>query len=83
MRRSIGAAAALALAMPWGSARAAAPGAAEHAAIAEYQGTRTCGACHAAQVKEFIGSLHYQHQGAAPFLASAQQGKNAGMMVSY
>ncbi len=81
--RIIGAAAALALATAGGAARAAPTGAAEHAAIAEYQGTRTCGGCHAKQVKDFVTSLHYQQQGPAPFLANAQQGKNAGMMVSY
>jgi hypothetical protein len=58
-------------------------GAAQHAAIAAYEGTRTCAACHEKQVKEFVTSLHYQHQGPAPFLANAQQGKSAGMMVSY
>lgn len=83
MRRSMRAAAALALAMSAGTARAAPRGAAEHAAIAEYQGTQTCGRCHAEQVKDFVRSLHYQHQGPAPFLPDAQQGKNAGMMVSY
>ncbi len=82
MRRLIGAAAALALAMG-GTASAAPRGEKEHAAIAEYQGTRTCAACHAGQVKDFVRSLHYQHQGPTPFLANAQQGKNAGLMVSY
>jgi hypothetical protein len=57
--------------------------AAKHAAIAAYEGTRTCAACHAKQVKDFATSLHYQQQGAAPFLANAQQAKSAGMMVSY
>lgn len=62
---------------------AATDAAAKHAAIAGYDGTRTCAACHAKQVKDFVASLHYQHQGPAPFLASAQQDKSAGMMVSY
>lgn len=61
----------------------AARGAAEHAAIASYEGTRTCAGCHAKQVEDVLTSLHYQHQGPTPFLANAQQGKNAGMMVSY
>lgn len=58
-------------------------GAAAHAAIASYEGTRTCAGCHQKQVKDVAISLHYQQQGPAPFLANAQQGQNAGMMVSY
>ncbi len=54
-----------------------------HAAIASYEGTRTCAGCHAGQVKDVAHSVHYQQQGAALFLAGGQQGKNAGMMVSY
>jgi hypothetical protein len=65
-----------------GTAQAADANAA-HAGIAAYEGTKTCAACHEEQVKEFVTSLHYQHQAPAPFLANAQQGKNAGMMVSY
>jgi cytochrome c553 len=66
-----------------GAASAAVPGAKEHAAIAAYEGTKTCAACHEKQVKDVVTSLHYQQQGAALFLANAQQAKNAGMMVSY
>ena len=67
-----------------GTASAANPeAAAKHAAIAAYEGTRTCSGCHDRQVKEVVASLHYQHQGPTPFLANAQQGKSAGMMVSY
>ena len=83
---SLGAALALAAPGAAGAAEApAAPGgaAAKHAAIATYQGTRTCAGCHEKQVKDVAASLHYQQQGPAPFLANAQQGKNAGMMVSY
>jgi hypothetical protein len=58
-------------------------GAEKHAAISAYEGTRTCAACHAQQVKDVATSLHYQQQGTAPFLANAQQAKSAGMMVSY
>ena len=83
MRAPITAVAALALASLGGTASAATRGAAEHAAIAEYQGTRTCDRCHEEQVKDFLSSLHYQQQAPAPFLANAQQGNNAGMMVSY
>lgn len=61
----------------------ASEGPAKHAQIAAYDGTRTCAACHERQVKEFVTSLHYQQQAPAPFLANAQQGKSAGMMVSY
>lgn len=66
-----------------GAAHAAEGGAAKHAALSAYEGTKTCGACHRQQVKDFAASLHYQQQGPAPFLANAQQGHNAGMMVSY
>lgn len=58
-------------------------GAEKHAAIAAYEGTKTCAGCHPKQVEDVLTSLHYQHQAPAPFLANAQQGKNAGMMVSY
>jgi hypothetical protein len=58
-------------------------GAAKHAAIGSYEGTKTCAACHAKQVEDMVASLHYQHQGPTPFLANAQQGNSAGMMVSY
>jgi hypothetical protein len=58
-------------------------GAAKHAAIASYEGTKTCAGCHEKQVEDVVHSLHYQHQAPTPFLANAQQGKNAGMMVSY
>ena len=58
-------------------------GAAEHAAIASYEGTKTCTDCHEKQVEDVLVSLHYQQQAPAPFLVNAQQGKNAGMMVSY
>jgi hypothetical protein len=58
-------------------------GAEKHATISAYEGTRTCAACHPQQVKDVATSLHYQQQGAAPFLANAQQAKSAGMMVSY
>jgi hypothetical protein len=81
MRRWIKALAALAAAS--GTASAAGVAAARHAEIAAYEGTRTCAACHEQQVKDFVTSLHYQHQAPAPFLVNAQQGKNAGMMVSY
>ncbi len=80
MRRCIGA---LALLVAASGPAAAADGAAKHAEIAAYEGTKTCTACHEQQVKDFVTSLHYQHQAPAPFLANAQQGKNAGMMVSY
>ncbi len=66
-----------------GTASAAGEAAAKHAAIASYEGTKTCAACHPEAVKDFVTSLHYQHQASAPFLANAQQGKSAGMMVSY
>lgn len=66
-----------------GNASAASEAATKHAAIASYEGTKTCAACHEKQVKDFVTSLHYQHQGPAPFLANAQQGKSAGMMVSF
>ncbi len=62
---------------------AAAPGSKEHASIAAYEGTKTCAPCHEKQVEDVTTSLHYQQQGPAPFLANAQQAKNAGMMVSY
>jgi hypothetical protein len=65
------------------AAFAGTPGTKEHAAIAAYEGTRTCARCHPKQVTDVLTSLHYQQQGPAPFLANAQQAKNAGMMVSY
>jgi hypothetical protein len=80
MSRWIGALAAL---FALSGTASAADAKAAHAEIVAYEGTSTCAACHAEQVKEFLTSLHYQHQGPAPFLANAQQGKNAGMMVSY
>jgi hypothetical protein len=66
-----------------GGTASASEAAARHAEIAAYEGTKTCAACHDQQVKDVVTSLHYQHQAPAPFLANAQQGKNAGMMVSY
>jgi hypothetical protein len=83
MRVKIITVASLAVASLAGTAGAAGRGAKEHAAIAAYEGTKTCAACHAKQVEDVVTSLHYQQQGPAPFLASAQQAKNAGMMVSY
>lgn len=83
MRLSITALASVAVASLAGSAAAAGPGAEEHAAIAAYEGTKTCAGCHAEQVGDVVTSLHYQHQGPAPFLVTGQQAKNAGMMVSY
>jgi hypothetical protein len=80
MTRWIRALAALAAASGTASAGEAA---ARHAEIGAYEGTRTCAACPEQQVKDFVTSLHYQHQAPAPFLVNAQQGKNAGMMVSY
>ena len=80
MNRCIGALAAL---LAVSGTASAADAQAAHAGIAAYEGTRTCTACHEQQVKDFVTSLHYQHQAPAPFLANAQQGKNAGMMVSY
>ncbi|GEJ55720.1 hypothetical protein [Anaeromyxobacter diazotrophicus] len=74
---------ALTLVAAAGSARGAADAEAKHAAIAAYEGTRTCARCHEKQVKDFVTSLHYQQQAPAPFLANAQQAKSAGMMVSY
>lgn len=71
------------LAATAGPATAGPRGAAEHAAITAYEGTKTCTACHDQEVKDFVTSLHYQHRGPTPFLANAQQGNNAGMMVSY
>jgi hypothetical protein len=82
MRLPIKALASLGVASLVGTA-AASSGAKEHAAIAAYEGTKTCAACHAKQVSDVVKSLHYQQQGPAPFLANAQQAKNAGMMVSY
>lgn len=83
MRLRITALASLTVASLAGTAVAESPGSKEHAAIAAYEGTKTCAGCHAKQVSDVVTSLHYQHQSPAPFLANAQQGKNAGMMVSY
>jgi cytochrome c553 len=83
MRLSITALASVAMASLAGSASAASPGSEEHAAIAAYEGTRTCAGCHEKQVNDVVTSLHYQHQAPAPFLVTGQQAKNAGMMVSY
>jgi len=77
----IAAAASLPVAAGNESARGAAARA--HAAIASYEGTRTCAGCHAGQVKDVARSMHYQQQGPALFLAEGQQAENAGMMVSY
>jgi hypothetical protein len=74
---------ALAAVVAAGGTASASDAAARHAEITAYEGTKTCAACHEQQVKDFLTSLHYQHQAPAPFLANAQQGKNAGMMVSY
>jgi hypothetical protein len=73
----------VALATTAGPATASSDAAAKHAAIGAYDGTRTCAACHAKQLEDFLTSLHYQHQGPAPFLANARQDRSAGMMVSY
>lgn len=74
---------ALAAAALAGGSASAATGAAEHAAIAAYDGTKTCAACHAKAVKDVARSLHYQQQGATPFLGEAGAACCAGMMVSY
>ena len=75
--------ASLAVVTTAGTASAKGDAAAQHAAIAAYDGTRTCAGCHEKEVRDFVTSLHYQEQAPAPFLANAQQGKSAGMMVSY
>jgi hypothetical protein len=62
---------------------AAERGKAEHAAIAAYEGTRTCAACHPKAVKDVTRSLHYQQQGPTPFLGESSPECCAGMMVSY
>lgn len=83
MHLPIAALSSLAVASLAGGATAASSGSTQHAAIAAYEGTRTCAGCHERQVKDVMASLHYQQQGPAPFLANAQQAKSAGMMVSY
>jgi hypothetical protein len=56
---------------------------APHQAITEYKGPETCLACHPDAGKEVAQALHYQHQGAHPFLDGVDPNTPAGMMVSY
>jgi hypothetical protein len=51
--------------------------------ISAYEGTKTCLACHRQAAKDVAASLHYQQQGAVPYVKDWPAGKNAGMMVSY
>jgi hypothetical protein len=68
------------IALP-GATLAAPP--APHQAITEYKGPETCLACHPDAGKEVAQALHYQHQGAHPFLDGVDPNTPAGMMVSY
>ena len=64
-----------------GAALAAPP--APHQSITEYKGPETCLTCHPDTGKEVAQSLHYQHQGAHPFLDGVDPNTPAGMMVSF
>ena len=54
-----------------------------HQAITEYTGPETCALCHVTAAQEVVESLHYQQQGAAPFLEGASEEINYGMYVTY
>lgn len=51
--------------------------------IGKYEGAKSCAPCHKEAAGEVAESLHYQHQAVPRFLADWEEGKPAGMMVSY
>lgn len=51
--------------------------------IGKYEGAKSCAPCHKEAAREAAESLHYQHQAIPQFLADWEEGKPAGMMVSY
>ena len=60
---------------------AAAP---DHTAlVTQYEGTKTCVACHEKSAKEVAESLHYQQLAEPQFLKDWPKDQPAGMMVSY
>lgn len=66
------------------AAGASAHAAASHAdRVKQYEGTKTCTACHPKSAKEVAESLHYQQQAEPKFLANWEKGEKAGMMLSY
>lgn len=54
-----------------------------HAAMTEYTGPETCGACHMTAAQEVVESLHYQQQGPAPFREDWDGAVLDGMYVTY
>jgi hypothetical protein len=64
-----------------GRVSAAAP---DHTAlVTQYEGTKTCIACHEKSAKEVAESLHYQQLAEPRFLKDWPKDQPAGMMVSY
>ena len=64
-----------------GAVSAAAP---DHTAlVTQYEGTKTCVACHEKSAKEVAGSLHYQQLAEPQFLKDWPKDEPVGMMVSY
>lgn len=51
--------------------------------VTQYEGSKTCVACHDKSAKEFAESLHYQLLAEPQFLKNWEKGKPAGMLVSY
>ncbi len=51
--------------------------------IQNYEGTKTCLACHEQAGKEVAQSLHYQQQAGAKFLKGLSTDTPVGMMASY
>ena len=54
-----------------------------HAAMPDYTGPETCLTCHPDAGKEVAESLHYQHQGPAPYLVGANADQYYGMFTTF
>lgn len=54
-----------------------------HDSIASFEGTKTCGTCHAKVVKDVAESLHYHQCGPAPFVKDIPKGQCAGQMQTF
>lgn len=54
-----------------------------HDSITSFEGTKTCGMCHAKVVKDVAESLHYHQCGPAPFVKDIPKGQCAGQMETF
>lgn len=54
-----------------------------HNMITSFEGTKTCGMCHAKAVKDVAESLHYHQCGPAPFVKDIPAGQCAGQMETF